>query len=86
MSKGLEALKEIKNYYNCMNDSQDDRDNFAIIEKELKSLEILKNKQVDIELFMECDTWEEYVLRCENHADMSKPVYDLLREVLDYDD
>lgn len=85
MSKGLE---EIRNPISCTLESGGARkyeyraEQVLAIEKELQAFEILKSKQVDIELFMDCDKWEEYVLRCENHADMSKPVYDLLKEVL----
>ena len=40
MSKGLEALKEIKDF--AKNEWEDKRFDFAIIEKELKALEIIK--------------------------------------------
>ena len=43
--KGLEALKEIKDF--TKNEWEDERFDFAIIEKELKALEIIKSEIID---------------------------------------
>lgn len=92
MSKGLEALKELLEYVNFENrhDSKSEKavSNFDIIEKELKALEIIKNKKVAY-LFM----WliekhnKKCALRlynepCEEDRKITEEEYDLLKEVL----
>ena len=68
MSKGLEALKEIKDF--AKNEWEDERFDFDIIEKELKALEIIKNN-LNI---------DEILLAVKGVCKASD--YDLLKEVL----
>ena len=84
MSKGLEALKRITlkdfilNNDSCLKD-------IKIIEKELKALEIIKNKKVDIKDIYKYADYSQY-----NYAMLGVPYefrltieeYDLLKEVL----
>ena len=74
MSKGLEALKRITlkdfilNNDSCLKD-------IKIIEKELKALEIIKEKKVDVAIFFEDG--------CARHREkLTQEEYDLLKEVL----
>ena len=68
MSKGLEILKMIRGgnfYYKDLD----------IIEKELKALEIIKEKKVDVAIFFEDG--------CARHREkLTQEEYDLLKEVL----
>ena len=74
MNKGLEALKLIY-------ESQD-KDLFAIIEKELKALEIIKTKRVDVELWRFTSNRDYYnKLVCEDRQ-LTEEEHDLLKEVL----
>jgi len=83
MSKSLEALKEIKNSYSWTNPQREDKDNFEVIEKELKALEIIKNNIFEF-IFIDITkriilcfgetSWSYY---CKNQEE-----YDLLKEVL----
>lgn len=86
MSKGLEALESIE-----MGFSYDNRilydDEFIIIEKELKALEIIiKEKRVDIDLLLMADNVKEYNKYCHKYINietqLTKEEYDLLKEVL----
>ena len=66
MSKGLEALKNIKReaetpYFSTLYDIDMWRDDFATIEKELNALEIIKNKECIFKGLSET-TQEEYEL------------------------
>lgn len=90
MLKGLEMLDSIiETFYN--KESED----IQIVRKELKALEIITNKGVNVRnLIIYCfemtDTYEEYVDSfnyCENYWDLGKELltqkeFDLLKEVL----
>ena len=96
MSKGLLALQEIQRqvgniHYFDFSDDLPRQTNielresglFEIIEKELKALEIVKKKQVDVYRLMTCETLATYNL---NYAilrknELRKYEYDLLKEV-----
>ena len=91
MSKGLDALKEYSN--NALLDYSSDYylstkyiDDYQTIEKELKVLEIIKNKLVDIEIFIyhiNSDV-EIYNLAMDKLKEryLTQEEYDLLREEL----
>ena len=88
MSKGLEALKSLMNNV-LRNDDKLCNKCVSIIEKELKALEILKNKpHISFDLFDTLDTLEEinnYIKFMYGYKDTSiltKEEYDLLKEVL----
>ena len=52
------------------------------IEKSLKTLEIIKNKKVNLE-FLKCsENYEQYCLICSYGNEITKEEYDLLKEVL----
>ena len=79
MSKGLEALECIKMAY-------EDREYMPIIEKELKALEIIKNKNVDIAILKNTENVEQYnntiLLFFKCSKELTQEEYDLLKEVL----
>ena len=89
MSKGLEALKIIYD----LEDLQGGRDAFwesyRIIEKELKALEIIKEKEVDVWYLMICieqnikhlQFYNEYMKEL-NGIKLTQEEFDLLKEVL----
>lgn len=58
MSKGLKALKRIdeRNYLT----EREHKDFLNIVEKELKALEIIKNKSVDMSTFGALETYKDY--------------------------
>lgn len=99
MSKGLEELKKIKNYKEwttvvtmggyeqakvklAYNDEL--KASFSIVEKELKALEIIKEKpQATLWLFQHCDKKMEYEdMISLFKEDITKEQFDLLKEVL----
>jgi len=75
MSKGLEALKEICGYYY-------QSPQYKLIEKELKALEIIKTKKVNVMIFLGCDNLEEYNKHPLTWNYLTQEEYDLLKEVL----
>lgn len=84
MSKGLEALKDIRDSYI---DSWYGVHRCEIIEKELKALEVIKNKKVNIFTFYECCNWynpSHYndSIGCPVNCELTQEEYDLLKEVL----
>lgn len=88
MSKGLEALKEIKEDAQKGFFSKEDWERTDIIKKELKALEIIKKKDVDIGLLRE-ETLESYndIIRerynnTETELTLTQEEYELLNEVL----
>ena len=91
MNKSLEALEKIKNW-ECFVDfeletigEKEFGEELSIIEKELKALEIIKEKGVDIWALKHLDD-EYYVEQYNAVAHIEKPYtkeeYDLLEEVL----
>ena len=87
--KGLDALKEIKevNYYEDDETIDEDYLNISnyidIIEKELKALEIIKNKNVDIRGIKEINNVHEYNVKFPTTLNefLEEQEYDLLKEV-----
>ena len=83
IKEGLEALKRIKSRYNdrvCIDILED----FDLVEKELKALEIVKEKpQATLWLFQHCDKEMEYEdMISLFKEDITKEQFDLLKEVL----
>ena len=88
MSKGLEALKEIVfNYVQVFKNNENGKQMFMedvhIIEKELKALEIIRNKGLNTWWFKKFNSYEEYKNKgCEDLAtELTQEEYDLLKEV-----
>lgn len=93
MSKGLEALKAIRNVEVCIGndlntatklfeiDHEYDKA-FEIIEKELKALVIIKEKDVNIDLLRKCPYIEFYNKKVNKYRQLTKEEYDLLSEAM----
>lgn len=85
MNKGLEALKEIRKYSSSIVNYGESLNNVCnAIEKELKALEIIKEKpQATLWLIQVCDKEMEYEdMLCIFKEDITKEQFDLLKEVL----
>lgn len=80
MSKGLEALLRLKLGMGNFMFSKE----FSIIEKELKALEIIKEKNVDIRGIKETINVHEYNVKFPTTLNefLEEQEYDLLKEVL----
>ena len=77
---GLEALKEIKD--DVVAEYIDDyKTHFYIIEKELKALEIIKEKKVNIKLLLIDKDCELYNMNY-GYEDLTQEEYDLLKEAI----
>lgn len=78
MTKGLEALERI--------DTGQDKDCFDIIRKELKALEIIKKKEVNIYDLKEYGSKYEYNKHTnEEFQELFEEEYNLIKEVLEDD-
>ena len=78
MSKGLYALNRVKaNLQDC------EGNDYKIIEKELKALEIIIKKNVDTTFLKGCLTLSEYNGSVISLNDLLQDEYDLLKEVLE---
>ena len=87
MSKGLEALKELTNEllgHTALLTDDDVKAKETIIEKELKALEVIKNKKVNVFLLINCDSLEEYNSQTYVYPQrqLTQEEYNLLKEVL----
>lgn len=80
MSKGLEALKFLRRNYCILKRERESACN--IIEKELKALEILIRKNINLWIFKNTNSYRAYIEGCHLHEQCSKEEYDLLKEVL----
>ncbi len=71
------ALEDIKEF-----DEMREEHNFEyeLIEKELKALQIIKEKLVDVNWLKGCDVLEDY--NWVNNCELEQEEYDLLKEVL----
>ena len=82
MSKGLEALREIdKDTPFSLAFTQKFKERMAIIEKELKALEIIRKRLFDNENF-DYLAWNNTYICIDGNVDLTKDEYDLLKEVL----
>jgi len=89
MNKALEALEELQNEWQFEETPKDFVDTrYAIIEKELKALEIIKSKKVAYLLIW---LMEEHIKKtalrlynepCEEDRKLTSEEFDLLKEVL----
>ena len=92
MSKGLEALEDIILYLNASEPKWLYCENIEVIKKELKALEIIKNKRVDVfELLLgisnsvyrnPLERYNSYVEGSFN-TELTPQEFDLLKEVLE---
>ena len=94
MSKGLKALEYISNFTNFQNGYY--KDKLDSIEKELKTLEIIKEKKVDVDTLMfymrqqpnnkwalnSYNNWVDHNGINERKRLLTQEEYDLLKEVL----
>lgn len=100
MSKGLEALKEtamkiVEVLYGKEEPLRNNKINelletkqFKIIEKELKALEIIKEKEVAVFVINDTSNFDEYNIRLlayGTNQELTQEEYDLLKEVLQDD-
>ena len=86
MSKGLGALESIKQTIRLKNDGYInlfETLDFLSIEKELKALEIIKKKKVNLELLPQCNNVRIYN-KCVHYFDrqLDQEDFDLLKEVI----
>ena len=85
MIKALEALCYLDDIANGRKMSLDPHKLKLIVEKDLKAFGIIKDKFVNVTIFMGCDSLEEY----NNHpltmrkGRLTQEEYDLLKEVLE---
>lgn len=87
MIKGLEALEHLYAKLSCKSSIEEINENlqeYDIIEKELKALKIIRDKFVNVTIFMGCDSLEEYNKHplTMRKGILTKEEYDLLKEVL----
>ena len=79
MSKGSEALNSI--IIGSLTVWEFEK-NVDVIAKELKALEIIKTKRVNVVIFLGCDNLEEYNKHPLSCWKLTKEEFDLLKEVL----
>ena len=77
MSKGLEALEKVGETFGIKKMSV-----YKDIEKELKALEIIKEKRVDIGWLIRSKNCSKYNLGVGSSQSLKKEEYNLLKEVL----
>lgn len=74
---GLEALDNIRDYGEWLPAYE-----MGIIRRELKALEIIKKKRVNLECIKCCDTYEQYKTICSYWNEITQEDFQLLKEVL----
>lgn len=83
MSKGLEALKDFKEDYCAICIGNCKKCELTIIEKELKALDIIKNKGVDILALQHYKNANEYNFSLRGmFSQLTEEEFNLLKEVL----
>ena len=80
--KGLEALKIVER--DCEDLEQVPYGEFALIEKSLKALEIIKEKNVDVRWIEVCDTVKDYNKGRDEHLnyELTEEEFNLLKGIL----
>ena len=78
MSKELEIFYEMKHYLSL---EWSDLEDLDIVEKSLKALEIIKNKELNI-YFVKRLSLEDFNFQCRIEQQLTQEEYDLLKEVL----
>ena len=82
MSKGLDALKYLKeNKRRHWLDNDKSTESLDIIEKELKALEIIIEKNVEVKWLKIAATLEGYNMDKDNSDKLTREEYDLINEV-----
>lgn len=79
MSKGLEALENIKHYDSEVGLHEKD---YEIIEKELDVLRIINYKEVNVYVLLKCNKAREYNDRISSGYQLTDSEFEKLREVL----
>ena len=74
---GLEALDNLRDYGEWLPSLE-----MGIIRRELKALEIIKAKRINLEYLKCCETYEQYKTICSYGNEITQEEYDLLEEVL----
>ena len=86
MSKGLEAFNEVIDTICCQRPNPNLQNATDIVVKELKALEIIKSKNVDIAILKNTENVEQYnntvLLFFKCSKELTQEEYDLLKEVL----
>ena len=88
MSKGLEALKSLFDTMAFAFLESNTMKDLKIIEKELKALEIIKNRLIDMHDLLVYDTYSSFNQRrtLKGLTPISKEEYNLSKEILNNDD
>lgn len=91
MSEGLKALSAIKSLFTQVEVDEEEGVILHVwqehekatnaIEKELKALELLKNKRVNLEYLKCCETYEQYCFICGYGREITQQEFDSLKEV-----
>lgn len=84
MSKGLEALKELREYWlnHLPLSVKDGLRIVKVLEKEVKTLDIIKEKRVNIDYLRNCKSLEDYNNILIKDWQLTQEEYDLLKGVL----
>ena len=79
---GLEALERIENEYS-IGEAVFYKEDFNQVRKELKALEIIKEKTVDIWLIQNKKTLKQYNSMVDESRQLTQEEFNLLKEVLE---
>ena len=82
MSKSLEALIDLSQQHKISLTEEHRIECYKVIEKELKSLEIIKEKLVDIGWLIRSENYSKYNLGVGSSQALKRNEYNLLKEVL----
>ena len=83
MSKALEALERIENEYSIY-EAVFYKEDFEQVRKELKALEIIKEKEVNMQVFNQCEDVETYnkVYIKQKDRQLTQEEFNLLKKVI----
>ena len=82
MDKLDKALKVIYDSQDIMGGKDEFWKAYRVIEKAIKALEIIKEKEVNIHIFRHCSDLATYNDMTEENQKLTQQEYDLLKEVL----